>query len=203
MIGLRGCFRYLKDPALFQLELRAIRELREGGLQNLNVMLPFARTLWEVEACMELIEESGLLRDRRFQLWLMAEVPSVIYYLADYHALGIKGVSIGSNDLTQLILGVDRDNERLSELYDERDPAVMGAIASILMAAQEVGLETSLCGQAPSVYPDFAEHLVRWGIGSISVNLDAVGAARRHVATAERRLLLDEAIRRQSPRGSD
>ncbi len=200
MIGLRGCFRYLKDPALFQLELRAIRELREGGLRNLNVMLPFARTLWEVEACMELVEESGLLRDRRFQLWLMAEVPSVIYYLEDYHALGIKGVSIGSNDLTQLILGVDRDNERLGELYDERDPAVMGAIASILMAAHEVGLETSLCGQAPSVYPDFAEQLVRWGIGSISVNLDAVGATRRHVAAAERRLLLDDAIRRQSPR---
>ncbi len=203
MIGLRGCFRYLKDPALFALELRAIRELREGGLQNLNVMLPFARTLWEVEACVEHVEESGLMRDRRFQLWLMAEVPSVLYYLEDYHALGITGVSIGSNDLTQLILGVDRDNERLSELYDERDPAVMGAIASILTAAEEVGMETSLCGQAPSVYPEFAEQLVRWGIGSISVNADAVVATRRHVASAERRLLLDEALRRQSPRRAE
>ncbi len=200
MIGLRGCFRYLKDPALFELELRAIRELREGGLENLHVMLPFARTLWEVEACVEEVEDSGLMRDRRFQLWLMAEVPSVMYYLADYHALGVHGVSIGSNDLTQLILGVDRDNERLAELYDERDPAVLGAIASILLSAQEVGLETSLCGQAPSVYPDFAEQLVRWGIGSISVNADAVSRTRRHVATAERRLLLDDALRRQSPR---
>ena len=200
MIGLRGCFRYLKDPQLFMLELRAIRELREAGLQNLNVMLPFARTLWEVEACVELIQESKLMRDRRFQLWLMAEVPSIIYYLEDYHALGIHGVSIGSNDLTQLILGVDRDNERLSELYDERDAAVMGAIASILMASQEVGLETSLCGQAPSVYPEFAEQLVRWGIGSISVNADAVSVTRRHVAAAERRLLLDEALRRQGGR---
>jgi len=196
MIGLRGCFRYLKDPKLFELELRAIRELREAGLQNLNVMLPFARTLWEVEACVELVQESRLMRDRRFQLWLMAEVPSIIYYLEDYHALGVHGVSIGSNDLTQLILGVDRDNERLSELYDERDAAVMGAIASILMGAQEVGLETSLCGQAPSVYPEFAEQLVRWGIGSISVNSDAVSSTRRHVAAAERRLLLDEALRR-------
>jgi pyruvate,water dikinase len=197
MIGLRGCFRYLKDPQLFLLELRAIRELRGEGLHNLNVMLPFARTLWEVEACLELVEESGLMRDRRFQLWLMAEVPSVITYLEDYHALGIHGISIGSNDLTQLILGVDRDNERLSELYDERDPAVLGAIAAIVTLGRDVGLETSLCGQAPSVYPEFAEHLVRWGIGSISVNADAVGACRRNVAAAERRMLLDDAIRRQ------
>lgn len=203
MIGLRGCFRYLKDPKLFELELRAVRELREAGLQNLNVMLPFARTLWEVEACVERVQESRLMRDRRFQLWLMAEVPSIIYYLEDYHALGVHGVSIGSNDLTQLILGVDRDNERLSELYDERDAAVMGAIASILMGAQEVGLETSLCGQAPSVYPEFAEQLVRWGIGSISVNMDAVTVTRRYVARAERRMLLDEAIRRRSSRSSE
>lgn len=197
MIGLRGCFRYLKDPALFLLELQAIRELREAGLQNLHVMLPFARTLWEVEACVELMEESGLMRDRRFQLWLMAEVPSVITYLEDYHDLGVHGVSIGSNDLAQLILGVDRDNERLSELYDERDPAVMGAIAAIVTMGRDVGLQTSLCGQAPSVYPEFAEQLVRYGIGSISVNADAVAACRRNVAAAERRLLLEDALRRQ------
>lgn len=199
MLGLRGCFRYLKDPLLFELELRAIRELRSEGLSNLNVMLPFARTLWEVEACVEKVEESGLMRDRHFQLWLMAEVPAILAYLADYQALGVHGVSIGSNDLTQLILGVDRDNERLSELYDERDPAVLGAIASILMAAQEVGLETSLCGQAPSVYPDYAEKLVRWGIGSISVNADAIARTRRNVAAAERRMLLETAMRRALP----
>lgn len=197
MLGFRGCFRYVKDPALFALELRAIRELREEGLDNLNVMLPFARTLFEVEACLELVEASGLRRDRGFQLWLMAEVPSVAYYLKAYHERGIAGVSVGSNDLTQLILGVDRDNERLGELYDERDPAVLSAIETLLRTGRELGLETSLCGQAPSVYPDFAEKLVRWGIGSISVNMDAVSRSRRHVAAAERRLLLDEAIRRQ------
>lgn len=198
MLGLRGCFRYLKDPAMFALELRAIRELREGGLRNLHVMLPFGRTLWEVEACLELVEASGLMRDRHFQLWLMAEVPSVMVYLADYQALGVHGVSIGSNDLTQLMLGVDRDNERLAELYDERDPAVLSAIASILEGARNVGLESSLCGQAPSVYPEFAEALVDWGIGSISVNADAVSRTRRHVAAAERRLLLDDARQRRS-----
>ncbi len=197
MIGMRGCFRYLKDPALFELELRAIRELREEGLRNLNVMLPFARTLWEVEACVSKVRASGLLSDRRFQLWLMAEVPSVIYYLEEYHGLGIHGVSIGSNDLTQLILGVDRDNERLGELFDERDPAVMGAIEAILTTGRELGLATSLCGQAPSVYPEFAEQLVRLGIDSVSVNMDAVSRTRRHVAAAERRMLLDEALRRQ------
>lgn len=197
MIGLRGCFRYLKDPALFDLELRAIRELRMEGLQSLHVMLPFARTLWEVEQCIEHVEESGLMRDRRFQLWLMAEVPSVLYYLEDYHDLGVHGLSIGSNDLTQLMLGVDRDNERLAEIYDERDPAVMGAIWDIVSGCQEMGLASSLCGQAPSVYPEFAEQLVRWGIGSISVNGDAVETTRHHVAMAERRMLLDEALRRR------
>ena len=120
----------------------------------------------------------------------MAEVPSIVYRLPDYATMGIHGVSIGSNDLTQLMLGVDRDSETCAELFDESDAAVLDAIASIITAGREAGLTTSLCGQAPSNRPDFAEHLVRLGIDSISVDPSAVQRARQVVGSAERRILL-------------
>jgi pyruvate,water dikinase len=139
------------------------------------------------------VAESGLTASRNFQLWVMAEVPSVAYWIPEYARLGATGVSIGSNDLTQLTLGVDRDSEIVAPLYDERDPAVLDAIRRIIFAAHEAGITASICGQAPSVYPDYAEMLVRWGIDSISVTADVVEQTRHNIAAAEQRLLLEAA----------
>jgi pyruvate,water dikinase len=122
--------------------------------------------------------------------WVMAEVPSVVYRVADYAQLGIDGVSIGSNDLTQLMLGVDRDSEVCAELFDESDEAVLAAIEDIITASQEAGITSSLCGQAPSNDPEFAARLVAMGITSISVTPDAVDRTRSAVAVAEKRLIL-------------
>jgi pyruvate, water dikinase len=189
MIGYRGCWRYTREPELFELELRALRRAR-AERDNLFLMIPFVRTARELEACKRLVDASGLTGERGFRLWVMAEVPSVTHWIPEYARMGVQGVSIGSNDLTQLVLGVDRDSAALAPLFDERDEAVLAAIRAIIRAGRRAGLTTSICGQAPSIHPEYAELLVRWGIDSISVNPDAVDVTRRQLAAAELRALL-------------
>jgi pyruvate,water dikinase len=192
MIGYRGAYRYIREPDLFRLELEAFRAVREEHrLPNLVLMLPFVRTLSELRACRRLMEEVGLADG----YWVMAEVPSILYRLADYVKEGVTGVSIGSNDLTQLMLGIDRDSETMAPEFDERDPAVMAAIRDIVKGCREAGITCSICGQAPSVYPEITEKLVEWGIDSISVNPDVLPQTRRIIAAAEQRLLLSAARR--------
>ena len=197
MIGYRGCFRYTREPDLFALELRALAQVRQEH-PNLHLMLPFVRTGWEMRECRKLIDASPLDGARGLELWIMAEVPSVVSWLDEYVRLGVTGVSIGSNDLTQLMLGVDRDSELLAPYYDERDRAVLDAIRAIIERAHSLGITASICGQAPSVHPEYAAQLVRWGIDSISVNPDAIERTRRNVAAAEQKLLLDAARQRSA-----
>jgi len=199
MIGYRGALRYMREPDLLGLELDAIGRVWDEGHTNFHVMIPFVRTPREVVAVREQMQAAGLLSRPGFELWVMAEVPSVLFHLPRYAELGVTGISIGSNDLTQLVLGADRDSELVAEVFDERDAAVTEYIGQLLTRARELGLQTSICGQAPSVYPEYAEILVRAGIDAISVNMDAVDRARRLVAAAEQRLLLDHA-RADDPR---
>jgi pyruvate,water dikinase len=196
MIGYRGCFRYAKEPDLFRLELRAIADVRRD-FGNLHLMLPFVRTLSDFTAAKAIVDDV-LGAAPGMQLWIMAEVPSIVHWLPAYARRGITGVSIGSNDLTQLMLGIDRDNAVLAPLFDERDGAVLAAIRTIIRRARDLGLTSSICGQAPSTHPEYAEQLVRWGIDSVSVNPDVLERTRRSIASAEQHLLL-ECARRTPP----
>jgi pyruvate, water dikinase len=193
MIGYRGALRYTREPDLLRLELDAVARVWDAGQQNLHVMLPFVRTTRELATCVGLVADAGLMRRRGFELWVMAEVPSVLFNLAEYAALGVAGISIGSNDLTQLLLGADRDSDLLADVFDERDPAVVAYLRQLISAARALGLRTSICGQAPSVHAEYADILVRAGIDAVSVSTDAVDRTRRLIAAAERRVILEAA----------
>ncbi|NWF87424.1 phosphoenolpyruvate synthase [Candidatus Bathyarchaeota archaeon] len=196
MLGWRGCSRYISRwyAEAFRLECKAIVKCRkEWGLRNVWVMLPVVRTVWEAEKCLEIMKEEGLERTRDFQVWFMAETPSIAI-LADKFSKLCDGFSIGSNDMTQGILMIDRDSERLGQMgyFDERDPAVKRIIAHLIKVAHENGCTVSICGEGPSNLPDFTEFLVKAGIDSISVNNDAVVSTKKLVASIEQKMILEQ-----------
>jgi pyruvate,water dikinase len=195
MIGWRGCSRYISDDyrEAFRHELLAFAKVRnEMGLINAHPMLPFVRTEWELREIIGMMEAEGLHRGPDLKLYMMAEVPSNIF-MADVFSQYIDGFSIGSNDLTQLIMGADRDSRILGNMgyFDERNPAVTRAISHLIKVAHANGVTVGICGQAPSVYPEFTEFLVREGIDTISLNHDTVVKTRQIIASAEQRIMLE------------
>jgi pyruvate,water dikinase len=198
LLGWRGASRYYDPEYLdaFKLELQAVKKVREEFmLKNLWVMIPFCRTIEECRKVISIMRKEGLERGPDFKIWLMAEIPSNII-LADKFSEFVDGFSVGSNDLTMLILGADRDNDRIAHIFDERDLAVRRAIYHLIQVAHKHGKTVSICGQAPSVYPDFTEFLIKSGIDSVSVNPDAVKSTKHLVARAEQRIMLEKATER-------
>lgn len=193
LLGWRGASRYY-DPKYieaFKLECLAVRKVREEfGLKNLNVMIPFCRNVEECEKVVKIMADCGLSRGKDFKVWLMAEIPSNII-LADQFNKFVDGYSIGSNDLTMLVLGCDRDNDTVSHIYDERNLAVRRAIRHLIEVAHKEGKTVSICGQAPSVYPEFCEFLIKSGIDSMSVNPDTVKFTKKLAAQIEQRIMMD------------
>jgi len=187
MLGYRGASRYITDIATFKLELAAIKKVREK-YNNLWVMIPFVRTVSELERTVKIMEEEGLTRSDTFKLWLMVEIPSNVILLEKFLAVGVDGVSIGSNDLTQLTLGIDRDSSKLADTFDERNEAVLMSLEIVVKGAKAMGVTCSICGQAPSVYPEITEKLVSWGITSVSVSPDMIDITRDIIAKVEAKL---------------
>jgi pyruvate,water dikinase len=191
MLGFRGASRYYSDHYRegFALECEAIRRARNTmGLTNITIMIPFCRTVWEADRVLEVLAENGLARGvDGLQIYMMAEIPSNVI-LADLFAERFDGFSIGSNDLTQLVLGIDRDAGDLSHLFDERNEAVKRMISSLIETAHARGRKVGICGQGPSDFPDFAAFLVEAGIDTISLNPDSLVAVKRRIAEMETKL---------------
>jgi len=193
MLGFRGSARYIANEAVFEMELEAVKETRnKWGFKNLWLMIPFVRIPRELQEVKKIITSCGLSRSPSFKLWMMVEVPSNVILLEDFIKLGIDGISIGSNDLTMLLLGVDRDNEKLAEVFDEENEAVLWALERIIKTCHQYKISSSICGQAASTKPSLIKKLVRWGITSISVNPDAIEQTRRLVYEAEKELVTHE-----------
>ena len=187
MIGYRGASRYINDPYEFFLELKAIKKVWDLGYRNLHLMIPFVRVPWELIKIKEIVRKSGLLDYPDFKLWIMVEVPYCALNLEEFLKVGVQGVSIGTNDLTMMLLGVDRDNEHVSNIYDERNPMIVQILEYIVTTAVKYGVTASICGQAASDFPDIVERLVKAGITSVSVNPDAIERTRELIHGIERK----------------
>lgn len=190
MLGFRGAYRYIKSPEVFNLELEAIKQVRNKmNLTNLWLMIPFVSSVPEMTEVKKMVAAAGLYRNESFKLFMMVEIPANVILIDDFISVGLDGVSIGSNDLTMLTLGIDRDNAEVAPNFDERNPAVKWALEKTIRACAQRGIMCGICGQAPSEYPDLVEDLVAWGITSISVNPDRIAATRAIISEAEGRLI--------------
>jgi pyruvate,water dikinase len=183
MIGFRGGFRHMAEPDVFRLETNAINKV-QAEFDNLYVMIPFVRTPEELGQIKGLLKEYGVASGK---LWIMVEVPSTVVLLDRFLDVGVDGVSIGSNDLTQLVLGIDRDNARFSKLFDERNEAVLWCLEHVIKTCRRRDFTVSICGQAPSFYPDLTAKLVEWGITSVSVSPDMIDRTRDIIGEIEER----------------
>jgi pyruvate,water dikinase len=187
----RGTYNYCLNPSLFELELEALSQVMNQGYSNLNLILPFVRSVREFNFCREKIEAVGLNKYPSFQLWIMAEVPSVLFLLPEYVKAGVQGISIGTNDLTELLLGVNRDQPNSSPELNATHPAMLAVLEKLIKTAKSIGIPCSICGQAPVQYPQLIDKLVEWGITSISVEPEAIINSYNAIARAEISLLLE------------
>lgn len=187
MLGYRGAIRYISDPTVFRMELLAIKKVWQYGFDNLHLMIPFVRTPWELIKIKQIINQLDLFSFKNFKLYLMVEVPACALKIEDFLKIGVDGLSIGSNDLTMMLLGLDRDNSEIAHLFDERSPVVLEVIKNVIDKAKEYQVPVSICGQAPSDYPELVEELVKAGITSLSVNPDAVEKTREIIFQTEKK----------------
>ena len=194
MLGFRGAFRYSATPEVFNLELRALKKVQDK-YDNISLMIPFVRSPEELRRVRRNVASEGLFENHNFRFLMMVELPVNVIMLDDFIDVGIDGISIGSNDLTMLITGTDRDNSTVASAFDERTPAVMWAIRRAIKTANKRKITSSICGQAPSVYPEMVEKLVEWGITGISVNPDAIERTREFVYQAEKKYTLSSPTR--------
>jgi len=192
LLGFRGAYRYISNPEVFEMELKAIKNIWDKGYRNLHLMIPFVRVPYELIKIKQLVEKTGLLNYPEFKLWIMVEVPACALNLEEFIKIGIDGVSIGTNDLTMMLLGVDRDSEEVSSIYDERTPVVLNVLEYIVKTCQKFGITSSMCGQAPSDYPEIAERMVKAGITSLSVSPDVIERTRQVVFDTEKKLFQEK-----------
>jgi len=193
ILGQHGTFSYMLEPSLLDLEINILSEVDKLGYSNVHLILPFVRSVEEFQFCRSRIEAKWNDKPNHFQIWIMAEVPSVLFLLPEYVKAGVQGIAIGTNDLTQLLLGIDREKEEIKSVFNARHPAVMRAIKQLISQAKIAGIPCSICGDAPVLYPEIIDDLIRWGITSISVNVNAVEQTYQAIARAEQRLILEAA----------
>lgn len=187
MLGFRGAARYIASPEVFNLELEALLRVRRK-YKNLYLMIPFVRSPAELAKVRNLVATAGLFGESSFKFWMMVEIPVNVIQIEDFIKIGIDGVSIGSNDLTMLTQGTDRDNSEVAREFNERSPAVLWSLRRVIKKCGELGITSSICGQAPSQYEDLVEKLVKWGVTSVSVNPDAVERTREVIYNYEQNI---------------